>query len=289
MGYQIDLEVFNGPMDLLLYLISKDEVDIQEVSISSILDQYLEYLDRMRELNVDVTADFIVMASTLMLIKSQTMLPTEEIDIDEEIDQQGELIRHLLEYKKIKMLSRGLKDKAELRSQLVSRPHHSLSQNEEELSYEEVNLWDIIRAFARVVKETGLDRSFDVVHTDKPISAYITNILDVLDQKGEVGFKELFTGKINRSDAISIFVGLLELMKRKMVMVIQQEESPEIMVTLILDLETLRSIKENGVYHIHRLDGELDSGEEEMFPSPAEQEREPIPSDSDRPVEGEAL
>ena len=88
MSYQVELEVFNGPMDLLLYLISKQEVNIHEISIANIVDQYMAYLEKMKALNVDISSDFIVMASTLMLIKSKAMLPTEEVDIEEEIDQQ---------------------------------------------------------------------------------------------------------------------------------------------------------------------------------------------------------
>jgi len=281
LGYQIDLEVFNGPMDLLLYLISKDEVDIQEISIARIVDQYMEYLERMRELNVDVTSDFIVMASTLTLIKSQTMLPTEEIDLEDEIDQQSELIRHLLEYKKIKMLSRGLREKAKNREELIPRPHITLSPKEEELSYDEVNLWDIIRAFAKVVKETSLHRSFDVVHSDKPISAYIASVLDKLSSEQQCEFTKFFEGEINRGDAICIFVALLELMKRKVVTVVQPEGSEDILVKLILDIDFLNTIKKDGIYHVHLLDVNLDP-EEDIAPDhdyPIPEEPIEIPSE----------
>lgn len=264
MGYQIDLEIFNGPMDLLLYLIAKDEVDIQEVSITRVVDQYMEYLKRMRELNVDVTSDFIVMASTLTLIKSQAMLPTEEIDLEEEMDQQSELIHHLLEYKKIKMLSRGLQGKADLRKVQIPRPHTSITPKEDEVSYDEVNLWDIIHAFAKVVKETGLNRSFDVVHSEKPISAYIANILDKLDKEEEAAFETFFEGEINRGDAICIFVGLLELMKRKVVAVVQTDLEHTILVRLILEKETLKSIKQDEVYHVHLLDQFIEPEEQEV-------------------------
>lgn len=252
-------------MDLLLFLISKEEVDIREVSISRIVDQYLEYLEKMRERNMDVTSDFLVMASTLMLIKSKNMLPTEEVDLEEEIDQQDELIQHLLEYKKIKMLSRGLRDRADHQRELIPRPGFSGVPADDRFDLEEVNLWDLIRAFARIMRETGLDRNFEVIHSERPLSSYIASILDLLGEERSVPFESLFIDRKTRSDAICHFVGLLELVKRSMVVVAQEQGVNAILVTLIVEPEVLASIKEDGVYHIHRLD-EGEEPEDEEIP-----------------------
>jgi segregation and condensation protein A len=267
--YQVDLDVFNGPMDLLLYLISKEEVDIHEVKIARIVDQYMAYLEKMKELNVDLSSDFVVMASTLILIKSKSLLPTEEIDLEEEMDQQDELIQHLLEYKKFKVLSRGLKDKNEFKASLYPRPTFSGGPSEEDdTDFDDVNLWDIIRAFARIVKETGLDRSFDVIHSEKPLSAYIAVILDVLAPRKRLPFRELFQGEKTRSEAISLFVGLLELARRHVITVVQSEDRGELDVSLEVEAEELEKVKEDGIYKIDLLGREEEESEEETEDRP---------------------
>jgi segregation and condensation protein A len=262
LSYQIDLDVFNGPMDLLLYLITREEVDIHEISISRIVDQYLAYLDHLKELNVEVTSDFIVMASTLILIKSKALLPTEEIDLDEEIDQQDELIQHLLEYKKIKMLSRALNEQGQRHALRVPRPSHPDIPDEEELYEDEVNLWDIIRAFAKIVKETGLDRSYQVIHTEKPLAVYMTAILEKLEERGDLSFEELFSEKRTRNQAICNFISLLELARRKVITVFFDDDQVTLKLTLRMEREKLESLKQDGIYHLEVL-GEEEEEEEE--------------------------
>jgi segregation and condensation protein A len=259
LSYQVELEVFNGPMDLLLYLISKQEVNIHEISIANIVDQYMAYLEDMKALNVDISSDFIVMASTLMLIKSKSMLPTEEVDIEEEIDQQDELIQHLLEYKKIKILSRALHEKADQRNLLIPRPSHpgvsmEDSMEDDAYSYEELNLWDIIRAFAKIVKETGLDKSFQVIHSDKPLSSYIHSILSLLACESKVSFDALFISEKNRGDAICLFISLLELVKRSIVTVYQEQRMGALFINLNIPKTDLEALKYDGEYRINLLE-----------------------------------
>ena len=263
MSWRIELEVFNGPMDLLLYLVSKEEVDISEVSVARVVDQYMEYLRKLQELNVDVTSDFIVMASTLMLIKSRMLLPTEEIDLEEEIDPQDELIKHLLEYKKFKVLSRALRERAERRARLFGRPRRAAAAREEEVPLEEVDLWDLLRAFARIVRETGLDRSLQVIHADKPIRIYIAAVLDTLRARKRVCFDEIFHEKRNREDAVCFFIGILELAKRKLIQVLQDENTGEIHLSLAMEEERLEAIKVDGVYRLDKLlvDGMEEGGD----------------------------
>ena len=120
--YKVALENFAGPMDLLLYLIRKEEIDIYDIPIGRILDQYLEYLEVMRAIDLDDAGDFLVMASTLMVIKSKMLLPVEEVDLAEELDPRFELVQQLLEYKKIRELSHVLKERAEAQEKRVPRP-----------------------------------------------------------------------------------------------------------------------------------------------------------------------
>ncbi len=274
MGYKIDLEVFSGPMDLLLYLVSKQEVDLQEVSLASIVDQYLEHVERMQELDVDLSSDFMVMASTLMLIKSKMLLPTEEIDLDEEIDQQDNLLQHLMEYKKIKVLSRGLKQRGKNRSKLFCRPRLTEIPGEEEIPFEELSLWDILGAFSKIMSDTGLDRAYSVIHSDKPLSAYMNTILGMLQKEKSVAFESFFEEKKTRSDAISFFVGILELVKQRIVTVVQKEDESGLFITLCMDEEELNAIKQDGEYRIAFLGRE---GDEE--PAEAEDTDHPFLTD----------
>lgn len=253
MKYQVDLDVFNGPMDLLLYLIAREEVDIQEVSISRIVDQYLEFMQQLKELDVEIGSDFLVMASTLILIKSKALLPKEEIDLEEEIDGQDELIQHLLEYKKIKMLSRALQEKADLHALRVSRPSQHGLPLEEPLSDEDLNLWDIIQAFSKIVKETGLDQNFSVIHSEKPISEYINTIIDKLLDKANLVFEDLFAGERTRSEAICNFISLLELARRRIIKVGFNDDACDLEVSLCWDEGELKSVKEDGIYNLAEL------------------------------------
>lgn len=290
MSYQIDLEVFNGPMDLLLYLISREEVDIEEISIARIVDQYMAYLEHLRELNVEITSDFIVMASTLMLIKSKALLPTEEINLDEDIDQQDELIQHLLEYKKVKILSRALDEVGRRHSLRYPRPGQPGPVEEPSLTEEEVNLWDILRAFSRIVKETGLDRRFQVIHSEKPISDYLNAILVKLEKDRTLPFDALFNGEKTRNEAICNFIGLLELMRRKIVTVhASGEHGFDLEIKLRIDDETLEGFKEDGEFRIELLGTEEEEQEPPVVPEEltVETAEETAEANAPAPVEKE--
>src|SRR5262245_52916591 len=142
MSYKVDLEVFAGPMDLLLHLIQQEEVEIHEIPIARICDQYLAYLKVLQSLDIEVTGDFLVMAATLMAIKARSLLPREEVDLDEELDpEKNDLIKQLLEYKKFKSLSRELSTRAVERS---LRFQVRGSEERAELPLEEVGLFDLV-------------------------------------------------------------------------------------------------------------------------------------------------
>ncbi|MBU0755335.1 MAG: segregation/condensation protein A, partial [Planctomycetes bacterium] len=247
---------------LLLYLISREEVDIEEISIARIVDQYMAYLQQLRDLDVEITSDFIVMASTLMLLKSKALLPTEEINLEEDIDQQDELIQHLLEYKKVKMLSRAL-DEAGLRHSLqYPRPGQPGLVEEPSLSEEEVNLWDILRAFSKIIKETGLDRRFQVIHSEKPISDYLNAILAKLEKNRLLPFDSLFTGEKTRNEAICHFIGLLELMRRRIITVhAAGDKGFDLEVRLRISDEELEGFKKDGEFQIELLGSNEEDGE----------------------------
>ncbi|MFH2001290.1 MAG: segregation/condensation protein A [Planctomycetota bacterium] len=287
MSYQVDLDVFSGPMDLLLYLIAREEVNIQEVSISQIVDQYLEFMQQLKDLDVEIGSDFLVMACTLILIKSKALLPMEEIDLEEEIDGQDELIQHLLEYKKIKMLSRALQAQADHHTLRVPRPAQHGMPVDEPLSDEDLNLWDIIQAFSKIVKETGLDQNFSVVHSEKPISEYINSILDKLIEKSCLNFEELFAAERTRSEAISNFISLLELSRRRIIKVRFNEDTHDLEVTLHRDADELLSVKEDGIYDLSELFHDTDEPENPGRDHPEHEETEPQAFEAEE-FEGEA-
>ncbi len=241
--YKVKLEAFNGPMDLLLHLVTKEEVDLYDIPLARIVDQYMEYLDAMRAQNMEVTGDFIVMASTLMLIKSRMLLPTEEIDLEEEIDPRDELIQQLLDYKKYKTLSRELNSRRMDQALREGRPRTIDQAAEEEVPLEEVSLWDLVKAFSKVLEDTGRTWGSTIIHSDKPISTYISNILDFLRTKNDVTFVELFSESQTREDALGNFIGILELTRLSVIKIAQAEVNGEIRISLIVSRSKLEAFR----------------------------------------------
>jgi segregation and condensation protein A len=241
--YKVRLDVFNGPMDLLLYLVGKAEVDIYDIPIARIVDQYMHYLEALRASDVEVTGDFIVMASTLMLIKSRLLLPTEEVDLEEEIDPRDDLIRQLLEYKKYKTLSRALEERGREHALREGRPRNLDKGADDDIPLEEVDLYDLVKAFARVLDDTGHGWGTSIVHSEKPITAYIADIVSLLQKKREFCFIDLFTDARSRDDALGLFIGLLELTRLTVVTLCQAESGGEIRISCIADEEQLNKLK----------------------------------------------
>ncbi|MFH0943792.1 MAG: segregation/condensation protein A [Planctomycetota bacterium] len=218
MTYTVSLENFSGPLDLLLYLVKQEEVEIHEIPISVVCDRYLEYLTNLENLDVDLASEFLVMASTLMLIKSRSLLPAgEEIDLEEELDPEDELIQQLLEYKQFKMASRDLEQLAAWRSQVFPYTAPRLPEEETEVELEEIDLWDLVRAFATMLQETGIQRAPRVIVDEKPLREYIEEVFGSVRTRGRITFLGLFEGQRDRTTVIGRFLALLELIKRKLV------------------------------------------------------------------------
>jgi segregation and condensation protein A len=160
--YRVNLEIFAGPMDLLLYLVRKEEVDIYDIPIARITDQYIRYIEMLKSLDIDLAGDFLVMAATLMHIKSAMLLPRAEPDqlqADELADPRTELIRQLLEYKKFKDAANLLSDAAEDASHRFGRPstivEHLKPNAEPTVDIEQVSVWDLLEAFDSIMKATS--------------------------------------------------------------------------------------------------------------------------------------
>lgn len=230
-SFRAELEVFSGPLDLLLYLIKQKEVDVLEIEISEITDQYLIALQTFQAFDVNVAAEFLVMAATLMDIKSRSLLP-ESIDEDEEQEDPGDqLVHQLLQYKRFKKAANRLQDLAAHRAMRYNRipPEPQLDQPQKEPSLDEiledVGLWELVSAYAEVVRQIEMSQPHQIVYDEVPVATYIEEVVETLDKgEGRVQFLELFRGDRSRARVIGIFLALLELAKQKKIELHQPEE-----------------------------------------------------------------
>jgi segregation and condensation protein A len=227
-SYQVVLPVFSGPMDLLLHLVKQQEVDIADVSISRILDRYLEHLRVLQALDLNDIGEFLVMAGTLMEIKSRELLPREAVDFEEAFDPRDDLIRRLLEYKRYRDLARKLDRMAARRSlmhspTLTARHDRADDEDEEMLDLSNVDVWTLTAAFSRLLEQTGQDHRLHVGVDVRTVHFYTEQILDRVHGKEEVPFEELFDPAAGRVGLIGVFCALLEMMKQGYVRARQDE------------------------------------------------------------------
>lgn len=236
-AYKVKLDVFEGPLDLLLYLVRKDEVDIYDIEIGRITRQYLDYLGQMESIDVEIGGEFIVMAANLLYIKSRTLLPadlqTAVDDEGEDEDPRWELIRQLIEYKKFKEAAGELRDREELATKLFGRtPSAPPEDGGATLLAGEVGALDLIAAFQRVLdrleKKKGAEREIEA--DQFTVSEKIEYVLKILPEKEELRFEELFAGQTTRGEVVATFLALLELVRLRHVHVEQEGSFGEIML-----------------------------------------------------------
>jgi segregation and condensation protein A len=248
--YRVNLEIFAGPMDLLLYLVRKDEVDIYDIPIANITNQYLQYIEMLKSLDMDLAGDFLVMAATLMQIKSAMLLPKAEPEAMEEgdfEDPRSELIRQLLEYKKFKDAANLLSDAAEQQKERHARPDSIIEtlkpEAEPELDIEQVSVWDLLEAFDSLIKATGGVRDISHIKDDTPIDLYQIQILGRLQDEGPMIFQRLFEGKDQRMVLVGLFLALLELVREGLVWAEQEESSKEIYLKALTEEPADEAVK----------------------------------------------
>jgi segregation and condensation protein A len=229
-GYRVELDVFTGPLDLLLYLIKKEELDIYDIPISKILDQYLAHLEVLRLMELDDVGDFLVMAAQLMLIKARMLVP-EQVDLsgdDEEIeDPRTELVQKLLEYKRYKEAALTLEVRREARNERFERGPDRGPPEEDpdaESGALQVELWDLVEAFARIVREVGAGRDLVPLNEDDlPMHVYAEEIIGRLHRAGRFYLDMLFEGVSSRYHVISYFMAILELVRTRRIRARQRE------------------------------------------------------------------
>lgn len=225
--YEVHLEVFEGPLDLLLYLIRKSDMDIYDIPISQITSEYLEYLNLLKELNLDVASEFMVMAATLMQIKSKTLLPAEETpEGEEEIDPRAELVNKLLEYEKYKEVGKLLARK-ELNEQGIYYKANPVF-NEDEFVLD-VTLFDLIESFRKIINALPKEIK-EIVYEEIPIEQKIRELLDMLENREYLSFRELFEKEKTRTGIVVVFLAMLELIRLKQIVARQAQAFGEIRI-----------------------------------------------------------
>jgi segregation and condensation protein A len=218
--YQVKLDIFEGPMDLLVHLIRKAEVDIYDIPIALITDQFLGYIEWMQAMNVDFAGDFLVMAASLMQIKSKMLLPIHE-DEDEE-DPRLEITRPLKEYLQIKSAAEELADREMLGEDIFERhPSKKDMEGDPESGMIQVGLFELIDAFQKILENIDVKKTFSMVADKISVRDRISQIVDILEEKGSLTFTELFEDAAERSDVIVTFLAVLEMAKLDLVQIMQ--------------------------------------------------------------------
>lgn len=213
MTYQVRLSQFEGPLDLLLHLIRRDKIDIYDIPISHITEEYLAYIEIMQELDLEVAGDFFVMAATLMRIKAQMLLPRRTEIEGEEDDPRDELVRNLLEYKKFKEAAQHFSEMEEDRRRVYTRPTLSdTSQGEPEQTIE-VTVFDLFGAFKKVLEELKKQVNYRVERETISLEDRILMIRERLMERKEVLFTELFESRFDKMEIIVTFLAILELVR----------------------------------------------------------------------------
>jgi segregation and condensation protein A len=246
--FRVELDVYNGPLDLLLYLIKRDELDIYDIPIARITETYIHYVHMLRGLkdseglDINVAGDFLVMAATLMEIKSAMLLPRAPVNEKGEksataelTDPRMELVQQLLEYKRFKDSAAALERQHQIHESRFPRypALRETDPNEEPpVDLEEVQMWDLLAAFDRLMREVGVRKPkyHEVTYDDTPIDLHAADIEDRLKREGRLTLKELIVGRKSRSEMVGVFLALLELIREKKILVDQNLVSDDIQI-----------------------------------------------------------
>lgn len=250
-GYKVDLEVFEGPLDLLLYLIHRDELDIYDIPIERITNQYMNYIEEMNRLDINVAGEFLVMAASLMLIKSRTLLPierrSEDDDEEDETDPRLDLVRQLIEYKKFKDAANHLLQlEAEQSECYLAGGEVVIGDNSDDLTamrLADISITDLTKTFREILKK----RPVAPVNHLKPILWSIPEKMDLIlsstQQKGILHFTSLFSAETPRGEIIVTFLALLELIKQHKISAHQEDSFSEIAIVAFDDLSSPNSFE----------------------------------------------
>jgi segregation and condensation protein A len=225
--FRVQLEdVYAGPLDLLLHLVKEHEVEISELSLARVCDDFLRYVRALAELDLGRAGDYLVVAATLIAMKSRSLVPTgEAVEFDEEIDPGDDLVKRLLQYRRVREVSRELGTRAARREMLYSRGDHEMPALEPgEFDLSDIGAWELLGAFAKILQEVGTERpSHRIRRPDRSIADFVREVARILLSKPSVRFEEIFEGAPDRDSMIGTFLALLELAKQGAIAVVQPE------------------------------------------------------------------
>ncbi len=256
--YRVELDAYAGPLDLLLYLVKRHEIDLHDIPVAKLTEQYLQHLELIKSINVDQAGEFLVMAATLLEIKSRMIQPApppEEAGEGEEsasgadpahdaldaIDPRHELVQQLLEYKRIKDAAIGLEQKREqwaarfnvgIKAGKAEKPDEPDNAAPVEIDLEDVHVLDLCEAFSRILETIGHVGDHQVTYDDTPISLHAEDIHDRLKRDGNMTLQQIFVGRTKKAEMIGLFLALLELTRQRIVKVTQDQSVGEIMIAL---------------------------------------------------------
>jgi segregation and condensation protein A len=240
-AFRIALPNFEGPLDLLLHLIREHRVDIFDIPIALIVEKYLESLERMRELNLDIAGEFLVMASTLAHLKSRMLLPRQEtapveageVAVEDAGDPRAELVRRLLEYQKYKDSAEQLAKQDLLGRDVFSRnvPAEEVPIPEEEVGLQEFSVLKLIEALDRVLERLAPKPQHEVVRELLSLSEATLRVAEQVRTQGQVSFEKLFNETSTRQEIVITFLAILEMVKRRLIRVSQEEPLKDIILT----------------------------------------------------------
>jgi len=246
MSYQCNIDVFEGPLDLLLHLINEQKMDIYDIPIAEITRQYLNYLDLLSELNLELAGDYLVMAAELAKIKSKTLIPAPETEEDALAaagqDPRAELIRRLLEYQRYKEAAFELRQKEYDQQQLFRRTGEVVLDNSEKELLIEANVFDLLTAFQKVLKEKSFKKIYEIKITTLSVSDRIADILDILNAAESATFDSFFTPLNTKEEVIVTFLAILELMRMQLIRSQQVQQFDTIRIYVAVDLDTQEKI-----------------------------------------------
>lgn len=224
MPYQIDLDSFKGPLDLLLHLIQKHEMDIYDIPIAEITAQYLATIEVMKSLNLDLAGEFLVMAATLLHIKSRMLLPRDEEETAEEaeLDPRAELVQRLLEYQRYRDAAISLEALPILgRDVFVSSPQEPEGDEDEDAEWEPVGLFELVAAFRQLIQDNGEESVHEISRERLSVTDRINQILASLGERGSLAFGDLLPGVVGRNEVVVTFLAMLELVKMRLARLMQ--------------------------------------------------------------------
>jgi len=277
--YTVRLEqVFQGPMDLLLYLVREQEVEIHEVVISRVIEGFLEYMQAMEDLDIELAGDFVVMAATLMAIKSRSLLPQDEINLEDELDPRDELIERLIEYRRFKEVSEGLGDRFRSRLSQFSRGRFSEAQDERTeptLDLGELTSFDLLAAFSRLMRETLADRPHHIAGDPRPLRYYVREVAGHIRRNGNATLRGLLScleAPESKETLVGAFCALLELVRMGLIRAMQLDDQDDIRVEFVGESgeDELQSLLRSVRFDDEELDKALDAPRTDADEAPDE-------------------